>query len=97
MADDINFAQGLYFNEPHENAPDFVLGRISVKPKEFIDWMRANHKAMNEHGYLNIKVNRSRQGKVYVALDDWKPDPNRQQAAQKPDYREPDFDDDIPF
>lgn len=96
MSDDIKFADGLYFNEPHQNAPDFVLGRLSIKPKEFVDWLRANHKETNEQGYINLKINKSRQGKVYVALDDWKPDPNRQAPVETGDGGWSD-DEDIPF
>ena len=84
---EIEFANGIYFNEPHENAPDFVLGSISVKPDRFTEWLA--QQTPNEKGYVRLKVNMSKMGNPYVALDDWKPD------AKAPD----DFDDDflIPF
>ena len=83
---EIEFANGIYFNEPHENAPDFVLGSISVKPDKFAEWLA--QQTPNDKGYVRLKVNMSKVGKPYVALDDWKPE------AKATD----DFDDDkIPF
>ena len=92
---DMNFAKGLYFNEPHQNAPDFVLGSMSIKPKEFIDWMRENHQAVDENGYLRLAVKRSKGGKAYVALDTWKPEKRPQEASGW--LRGRFWDEDVPF
>lgn len=83
------FAEGIYFNQPHERAPDFVLGTISIRPQAFIAWLE--QQTENDKGYVRLKVNVGREsGKPYVALDDWKPE-NR--TEPQPD----DFDESIPF
>jgi len=100
MSDDIVFADGLKFFDPHENAPDFVLGSISVKPKDFVEWLRANYSKVNRSGYLMLSVCRARSGKPYVKLDTYepkaKPEPEPQQDNSYNDNK-PDNGDDIPF
>ena len=68
---DIKFAAGVFFNEPRENAPDYVLGSISIRPREFVDWLREQDP--DDKGYIRLAVKRSKAGKAYVALDTWKP------------------------
>ena len=97
MSDAPNYAQGLYFNEPHERAPDFVLGSISVKPGEFANWMKENSEAKDAKGYLRLDVKKSKNGKVYVALSTWKPDASKAETRRNEARSEPDFDDSIPF
>ena len=81
MADEVKFATGLYYFEPHQNAPDFVLGTISIKPKEFVDWLRENHKAVDDQGYLKLAVKRAKSGKPYVSIDTYKPKPKEDWAS----------------
>ena len=103
---DIEFAKGIYFNRPHENAPDFVLGSISVRADVFAEWLA--QQTPNEKGYIRLKVNAAKSsGEPYVALDDWKPKPSPTPPPGVPAGYEgvspgapnmPDeFDDDIPF
>ena len=90
-----DLADGIYFNPPHENAPDFVLGSISMRPEQFTDWL--SRQQPNEKGYVRLSVKRSKAGKIYVALDDYKPKETPQRPAQE---TRDDFDDDdasIPF
>ena len=82
---DINFAQGIYFNEPHEKAPEFVLGSISIKPGEFAAWMADNSGEKDAKGYLRLDVKKSKNGKVYVALSTFKPRAERNEARNDPD------------
>ena len=65
------FANGVYFNLPHRDAPDFVLGSMSVKPEKFIEWIQQQE--VNEYGYVRMKVLMPREGdKPYVCLDTYK-------------------------
>jgi len=89
---DVQFASGIYFDTPHEKAPDYVLGRISVNADKFIAWLEAQEKS--EKGYVNMNVKRSKGGKVYVELDTWKPTKQKQQQHETAGA---DFSDDIPF
>ncbi len=71
-----NFTQGLRFWDKHPNAPEWVIGKISIKPKEFTDWLKANYKKGEE--YINIEVKRGNSGNPYTELSTFKPN----QASQ---------------
>lgn len=68
---EITFAKGIYFNKPHENAPEFVKGKIDIKADEAIEFINANK---NEKGYVNLDLLKSKQGKLYLKLNDFKPE-----------------------
>lgn len=97
MSNEIEFAKGLYFNPPHERAPDFVLGSLSIRPDDFSSWL--SEQVPNERGYVRIAIKRSRDGKVYAALDTWQPDGQRGSSRPKRDEWDDAFDDDatVPF
>ncbi len=62
------FADGFSFKRK-DNAPDFVVGRMSVKvsdAKKFLD----SH-AKND--WVNIDVKTAKSGKIYMELDTWEP------------------------
>jgi predicted membrane-bound spermidine synthase len=65
MSDKI-FADGFHFDKARENAPTFVLGRISVRVNDAIAFLN-EHK--NERGFVTIDVKESKGGKVYCELD----------------------------
>lgn len=94
MADN-DLANGVYFNLPHERAPEFVLGSLSIQPERFIEWLQAQQ--TNAKGYVRLSIKRARgTGKPYLALDTWEPSgQNRTQSG--PTLPADDFDDDIPF
>ena len=106
MSDDIEFIDGLIFKEKHQNAPDFVICKMSIRIAEMIAWLQAKQASGDE--WVNGDVKRSKQGKIYSAVANWKPNQDREQAPQRqePAARQPapqqaqmdDFaDDDIPF
>ena len=65
---DIQFADGLKVSKPHENAPEFVKGRISIKRETLIDWLNKQ-----EGTYINLDIKESKSGNLYAAVDNWKP------------------------
>ncbi len=83
---------GLYPKPKNANAPDFVIGKLSINIRQFREWMVEHIKANPGEDWINIDMKVSKQGKGYAVLDTWKPDT---QAAQ-PDNQD-DFGDDIPF
>jgi hypothetical protein len=102
MANDTKFIDGLIFKAPHENAPEYVIAKISIKRAELIAWLQSQ-----TGDWINADLKVSQQGKLYAAVDDWKPGTQRQEREPR---REPapakqsasdfgtDFaDDDIPF
>jgi len=63
------FLDGLIVKNPHANAPDFVLAKISFKVDEVI-------KSLKEHennGWVNLDLKKSKENKLYAQIDDWKP------------------------
>ena len=72
MNDETIFADGLKFFERHHEAPDFVMGTISIMPKQFVDWLRAHYKYADEKGYIKLQVLMGRKGYPYVKLDTYK-------------------------
>lgn len=64
MSKDKVFADGFLFKR-RENAPDFVIGNISVKVDEAIAFLKSNSK----NGWVNLNVLNSQAGKPYIELD----------------------------
>lgn len=66
---DKQFADGIYFNEPHPNAPDFVLGSISIDMGKFLIFLQ---KQPEEKVRLDI-LRSQKNDKPYIVVNDWKP------------------------
>ena len=62
------FPEGISVRDPHEKAPDFVRGRISMKKDELIPWLEKQ-----EGEWINCDIKRSKGGKLYLQVDTWKP------------------------
>lgn len=65
-----NFANGLYYNPPHDKAPNFVIGRLSIKREDFRVWV--NEQKFDERGYLNLDILMGKSGKPYIAVNEYK-------------------------
>ena len=62
------FANGFRFQRK-EKAPDFVIGRLSMKAdeaKQFID-------DYAKSGWVNCDIKQSKSGNYYIELDTWEP------------------------
>ncbi len=99
MSDSPVFIDGLSAKEPHQNAPDFVKAKISIKVADLIAWLQEQ-----QTDWVNADLKVSKQGNYYISVDDWKPETQNQpqaSAQQSPQQNLPagatDFDDDIPF
>ena len=107
MSDEIEFIDGLMFKEKHQNAPDFVICKLSIKREELIAWLQAK-----DGEWINGDIKRSKNGKIYAAVDNWKPNqeggtsssgsrggaPQRERPATATQPAQDSFDDqDIPF
>lgn len=108
MSNNAKFVQGIIAKPPHERAPEYVKARLSIKREELIAWLQT------ESGeWINADVKVGQSGRWYVAVDDWKPEgqrqsappsrgrqPDRQQTRQAPRQAPPaddDFNDPIPW
>lgn len=102
MGTDIEFVDGLIVKPPNENAPEYVIAKISIKREELIAWLQKK-----EGEWINLDVKESQAGKYYASVDNWKPNGNRQESSKPRQESKPaqaqtgfadDFaDDDIPF
>jgi len=100
MADDIIFANGFTFKK-NENAPGFVVGRMSIKVGDAVDFLGQHEK----NGWVNLDIKQSRMGAYYVALDQFVPRGQQQEqestreeeSAQEDSQVTDDEDDGLPF
>ena len=64
------FAQGIYFNDKHQKAPEFVVGSISIQRDKLVEFL-ATQKT-NEKGYINLDILRSKKdNKPYMVVNDY--------------------------
>lgn len=61
------FIDGLIFKPPHENAPPFVKGKLSIKREELMAWLD-----MRNDEWINIDLKESKSGKWYASVNTWK-------------------------
>ena len=69
------FADGIFFNLPSRNAPEFIIGDIAINRDQFMNWLQAQPDKLR----LSVKIAKS--GKPYVAVNDWQP--SNQQPPQQ--------------
>ena len=61
------FAKGFSFKR-NDNAPEFVVGKLSLKADEAIQFIKDN----SSNGWVNLDVKKSKDGKYYIELDNFK-------------------------
>jgi hypothetical protein len=76
MANDIEFVPGLIVKQRAENAPDYVICKLSIKPRELAEWLQSK-----DDEWVNVEVKIARSGKPYAAVDPWKPQGQARPAA----------------
>ena len=94
-----DLVNGFFAKEPHNNAPDFVKGKISIKLSDFAQYLRELKASDPDIEWLNLDIKVSKQGKWYAMRDTWVPDASKASApAPAPahnNYNQPN--DDVPF
>jgi hypothetical protein len=86
------FAKGFNFTR-RDNAPDWVVGKLSLKASEAIEFIKQN--AGTE--WLNLNICQGKQGNFYVELDMWKPTPKQDSASTQSFKPAPESGDDLPW
>lgn len=66
----LDLIEGLIIKKPHENAPDFVKGKVSINVEKFIEYLRNN----SNNGWVNFDLKESKEGKLYCQLDTYRRD-----------------------
>jgi len=67
------YAQGFYGHAPSERAPDFIVGSMSVKVEQAIEWLQAQEPDGNGFVRLSISRQKANPEKWSFSLDTWKP------------------------
>ena len=62
------FANGFSFKRK-DNAPEFVVGRLSMKVDDAIEFIKQHQK----NGWINLDVKKARTGNFYIELDTYTP------------------------
>jgi hypothetical protein len=89
MSEEKIFADGFSFKR-QENAPDFVIGRVSIKVDDAITFLRKHEKS----GWVNLNAKYGRSGNPYMELDTYEPKP----ADAKPiETKKEKVNEDLPF
>lgn len=76
MTEEKIFADGFSFKR-RENAPDFVVGRQSIKVDEAIAFLSQHAK----NGWVNLDIKQAKNGNYYCELDTWEAKPQGNSAA----------------
>jgi len=84
------FADGFIFKRS-ESAPEFVIGRLSLKVDEAITFIKKYSKS----GWVNLDIKSARSGNYYVELDTFEPK-SKKDSAPKEDSKADD-DGGLPF
>lgn len=71
MSEEKVFADGFVFKGRNENAPEFVIGQVSVKVDEAIAFLRQHVK----NGWVNLEIKQARSGSYYMELNTFEPKP----------------------
>lgn len=102
MSSETEFLGGIRFQAKRENAPDYVICRGWIDLDELIAWAQTKKQAGETK--VNFDVKQSREGgKLYGAVDNWKPNGNGTPRNNAPQVQRRDpapsqeFTDDIPF
>jgi len=90
------FADGFIFKR-NQTAPQFVVGRVSMKVEEAIAFLKTHEK----NGWVNVDIKEARSGNHYMELDTFvgKSDSSKQSPpppAEMPQVAQEE-DDDLPF
>lgn len=103
MSQEKIFADGFSFKR-NDNAPQFVVGRLSMKVEDAVVFLKANAK----NGWVNVDIKQAQAGNYYCELDTWTPNNNASaqgnntkqqqvQSAPAPVQAVAEEEDDLPF
>ena len=101
-----DFPGGFFAKQPHQNAPEFIKAKISIKITDALTFLMQEQD--NGEEFVNLTLLESQKGTYYLKTDRWKPDAGHngnhgQQEppkASKPKKGETIYDDgedDLPF
>lgn len=74
--------KGLFAKKPHQNAPQWIKSKLSVKRNDFIEYLQSF-----PDEWLNFDITESKDGqKFIVKRDEWKPSPSTERKEDVVGY-----------
>lgn len=95
MSEEKTFADGFVFKR-NPNAPQFVVGRLSLKVEDAVAFIQDNQK----NGWVNLDIKQARSGNYYVELDTFEKQASNETSSPAPSKKAAapaEEDDDVPF
>lgn len=83
------FADGFRFKNPGPNAPDYIVGSLSVFVQNATEFLKTHQK----NGWVNLEIKIGRSGNPYVELDTFVP----QKKGAEPTQEVQQADNGLPF
>jgi hypothetical protein len=80
--------EGIRVFSKHQNAPDFVKGTIVISLNEFVAFCKAHPELLTEYEgkkQLKLQLLESKAGKLYAAVDTYKPGQPTAPKQEEPD------------
>lgn len=74
---DKKFIDGLIVKAPRDGAPDYIVGKLSMKREQLIAWLQ-----QQSGEWVNADIKIAQSGNWYAQVDDWKS--NRQGGGNAP-------------
>jgi len=83
---DTKFVEGIIVKEPHGNAPAFVIASLSFKVEGIIPFIEKHA----VKGWMNAQIKKSKGGKLYLELNEWKPKnkPSQNNSAYETEHEQ---------
>lgn len=72
------YPKGIYANKKRDNSPEFVLGGISIKKYDLMEWLESAEE--NDKGYINLDMLKGDDG-PYLVVNTWKPTKKESEEA----------------
>jgi hypothetical protein len=92
------YTNGLYAKPPRtEKQAEFIVASLSIKPKEFVEFINENKDKCDKGGYLNVEIKKSMKdtGRYYGQVN--LPYNSTQTNPVTAKDHSPDRDSDLPF
>lgn len=81
------FIDGLIVKPPRDGAPEYLVGKLSMKRQELIAWLQ-----QQDGEWVNADIKIAQSGKWYAQVDDWKPAGQRGGQQQRQQTRTEQYD-----
>ena len=92
MSDAVTFPEGIKAYKPRAGAPEFVKANIVIEKAKLSAWLAS------QGDTVRMDLNLSRAGdKLYLRVDNWKPNPDHQSAPRQEPAPEPFEEGSCPF